>query len=108
MYRRPVATNDDGATHVLGVRRTATAIDLRADGLSAGRLPVVSAVNVDAVGRNGYIGAHGIADGLFQFEGEIAAIIAVRGALSDADLARLEDYLLTKYDVPGRGPPEER
>jgi hypothetical protein len=91
--------------HVFGLRRTASTIDLRVDGVPAGSLPAASVANVDAPGRNAYIGAHGIAGDQFQFEGDIAALIAVRGSLADADLARLEQYLLTKYGIAGAGPP---
>jgi len=99
----PSGYND--GTHLLGLRRTSTGVEIRADGASVGIQPAADVVNVDGLGQNAYIGAHGLGGSQFQFEGDIAAMLAVTGPLADSDLASLEDYLLTKYGIAPSGNP---
>jgi hypothetical protein len=93
-------SDSDVAAHLFSVRRRVTTLEGRVDGVVASSVQTPSPVNLDAPGRHGHIGAHGYSGDLFQFEGDIAAMIAVKGALSDDDLARLEGYLLVKYGIP--------
>ena len=90
---------------IVDVPRDGPDFALDVDGLVAGSVPTQSGVNLDAPGRHGFIGAHGYGGNQFQFEGDIAAMVAVRGPLADGDLALLEQYLRMKYVIAEGSPP---
>jgi hypothetical protein len=76
-------------------------LELRENGVSSATLTLSSSVNVDAPGRNAIIGHNGyLANSGFQaYEGDISELCAVKGALSDRELAGLERYLTAKYEL---------
>jgi hypothetical protein len=90
----PPATFVDGTAHVLGARRAGTTLEVRVDVASID----VSAAGFDAIiGQNGY----GTPSPEFQqFQGAIAEVIGVRGALAEPDVEALEQYLKSRYAVP--------
>ncbi len=85
---------NDGTFRVYGTRRVGqTTLEARVDG--AITAATIAAVDVSTGGQPVFIGSR---DGSLQLlHGEIAEIVAYRGALSDADIATLEAYLRTKY-----------
>ena len=85
---------NDGTFRVYGTRRVGqTKLEARVDG--AITAATIGPVDVSTGGQPVFIGSR---DGSLQLlHGEIAEIVAYRGALSDADIATLEAYLRTKY-----------
>ena len=85
---------NDGTFRVLGTRRVGqTTLEARVDG--AVTTATIAAVDVSTGGQPVWIGSR---DGAIQLlHGDIAEVVAYRGALSDADVATLEAYLRTKY-----------
>lgn len=82
----------DGNLHYVGVRRTAGKTEVRVDGVATtpGTYP-----------QSGWVGyairlGQGISGG---FLGDIADVVAVNGALSASDLAKLEGYLKAKHGL---------
>ncbi len=89
--------------HLLGGRRTGNTLEIRVDGQSSGTLTDGSvAVDVSAAGANAAIGANGgnLSPEFQQLHGDVAEIVAVHGTLAPADLASLEQYLMTRYAIP--------
>ena len=85
---------NDGTFRVFGTRRVGqTRLEARVDG--AVTTATVAAVDVSTGGQPVWIGSR---EGSLQLlHGEIAEIVAYRGALQDADVATLEAYLRDKY-----------
>jgi hypothetical protein len=86
-----------------GVRRnSSTTLELRVNGRLNGRVNSAEVdVNISAVGADVVLG--GGADetpACCPLFGGIAELVAVRGALADEDLGRLEAYLTAKYALP--------
>jgi hypothetical protein len=89
----------DGRPHLVVFRRLGgISVEVRVDGAFM-RLVNVEPVNISATDEDAVIGAHGVGRSLFQFEGDIAAVVAVKGPLAPADFTQLEAYLLTKYGI---------
>jgi hypothetical protein len=95
----------DSVPRLLGGRRfqgsTGTRVELRIDGVPESNVVPNAAVNVDAPGRNAIIGHNGYlpSPGFQAYAGTISEICAVKGSLSDDELAGLEGYLLDKYGL---------
>jgi hypothetical protein len=95
----------DDQPHLFGGRLTTAGasgvLEMRVDGARQSMVAVTSAVNTDAPGRDTIIGHNGYSptDGFQAFEGDIAEVVAVKGAVSDTELAGLEAYLLDKYGL---------
>jgi hypothetical protein len=94
----------DANPHVFGGRLVTTGasalLEVRVDGARQGTLSLAgSAVNLDAPGRATIIGHNGYSplSGFQAFKGDIAEVVAVKGTVSDAELANLEAYLMNKY-----------
>jgi hypothetical protein len=101
-----VTTRDDfgdALPHILGgrllVNGAAATLEIRADGARQGMISFRPPINIDAplqatiIGHNGYSPSPG-----FQaFKGDMSEIVAVKGTLTDGELASLETYLKTKY-----------
>jgi hypothetical protein len=98
----PPATFLDSTAHLLGARRTGGTLEIRVDGESSSTLTAGSvAVDISAVGSNAAIGANGgnLSPEFQQLHGDVAEIVAVHGTLAPADLASLEQYLMTRYGI---------
>lgn len=87
---------NDGKPRVFTVQRVGTALNLRVDGVQTDS-KMIASINVDKK-VNARIGASGDASWL-RLDGDIAEIIAVKGAITSNDLAGIEDYLKTKYGL---------
>jgi hypothetical protein len=103
----PPSTFIDSTVHLLGGRRAGSTLEIRVDGVSSNTLTSdAGLVNADisavgskaAIGQNGGGSPPGAENQ--QFHGDIAEIIATRGALADADVAHIEQYLKAKYAIP--------
>jgi len=95
---------DTVARLFVGARRAASGasvLEMRVNGATETTLSI-GAVDIDAVGQAVIIGHNGYNpnSGFQAFEGDIAEVCAVRGALSDAELDDLEGYLMSKYALP--------
>ncbi len=89
---------NNGKPHLLTAQRTGTTIlSLRADGVLSA-MAAVPSTNVDTVTTIARIGANGDAN-LARLNGDISEIIAVKGSISAADQAGIEDYLKNKYGL---------
>jgi hypothetical protein len=89
---------NDGTARLLGTQRTGTTtLALRVNGAETAT-KTVQTMNVDEVGTGARIGASGDAT-IARLDGEIAEIIAVKGAISATDLATIESYLAAKYGL---------
>jgi hypothetical protein len=97
----PPATFVDGNVHLLGIRRAGSTLEVRVDGALSSSLtgPQVASTDVSARGSDAIIGHNGYAPRpeAQQVHGDIAEMLAVRGAVSDAELAGLERYLIERY-----------
>jgi hypothetical protein len=95
----------DAAPHLMGGRFVMSAtgglLEMRVDGAQQGMLSVSGSVNLDAPGRATMIGHNGYdpSSGFQAYKGDIAEIVAVKGTVSDAELASLEAYLMDKYGL---------
>jgi hypothetical protein len=89
---------NNGQFRVMAIRRNGGIyLELRLDGAQAGVKLVPADLDVSVPGNDIYMGSHGDAPELYNLEGGIAEVIAVRGTVLDADLTRLESYLKSKY-----------
>lgn len=85
--------------HLIGLRRKGTVIELRIDGTVASQVPDAGApIDVSTVGTPIAIGGR---PGLTNFVGSIWEIVAIKGAVGDAELATFEAYAKSKYTLPG-------
>jgi hypothetical protein len=96
----------DANPHLFGGRLVTTGasalLEMRVDGERQGMLSFTGgAVNLDASGRATIVGHNGYSplSGFQAFKGDIAEIVAVKGTISDAELADLEAYLMDKYGL---------
>ena len=96
----------DANPHLFGGRLVTTGasalLEMRVDGARQGMLSLTGgAVNVDAPGRATIVGHNGYnpLSGFQAFKGDIAEIVAVKGTISDAELASLEGYLIDRYGL---------
>jgi hypothetical protein len=78
-----------------------TLVELRVNGNVVGTSVETAPVSVDAPGRDAIIGHNGYqpSPGFQAYEGDIAEICAVKGALTDDELWAMEAYLQTKYGL---------
>lgn len=90
---------NDAKGHLFAVRRRGTTLELRHNGLPDGA-KTVPAVDVSAAGVAVSLGATMERIDSNRLNGDIAEIVAVRGALTDASLAGVESYLKAKYALP--------
>jgi len=90
---------DDARGHLFAVRRRGTTLELRHNGAPDGAR-TVPVVDVSAPGVAVSLGATMERIDSNRLNGDIAEILAVRGALSDATLAGVESYLRAKYALP--------
>jgi hypothetical protein len=89
---------NDSTFRLYAGRRVGTTLQIRVNGTVVGQTTESPAINLDAPGRDAVIGHNGSPNiGQQALKGDIAEIIAVKGVLSDANLAKLESYLRTKY-----------
>ncbi len=102
----PPATFDDGSVHVLGLRRSGVALEVRVDGVVSNSIvnASVGTVDVSSVGADAIIGQNGYGapstNEFQQFHGDIAEMIGVKGLLTQTELANVEQYLKTRYGIP--------
>ena len=86
------------AARLLGTQRTGTTtLALRVNGVETAT-ETVQTMNVDEVGTGARIGASGDAT-IARLDGDIAEMIAVKGAITGTDLATIERYLTAKYGL---------
>jgi hypothetical protein len=88
---------NDGRPFVLGARRVGARLEARLNGAVAGVVQNAGNVDVSAPGQPAFLG--GRSDGIQFLTGDIAEVVAHKGALADAELAKLEAYLRTKYGL---------
>lgn len=86
---------NDNVGRQFSLTRTAGVISVRVNGTQT--TGASSAINVDAVGRVLSLGAN--ATGGQALAGDIAEVIAVKGAISGGTMASLEGYLKAKYSL---------
>ena len=99
-YAISTAAKNDGVIRLYTGRRVGTSLEVRVNGTVQGTATATS-VNVSAPGRPLFIGGvPGTTTVSQALDGDIAEIVAVHGALSDAELTQLEAYLKTKYGLP--------
>lgn len=102
----PPATFDDGSVHLLGLRRSGVALEVRVDGVVSNSIvnASVGTVDVSSVGADAIIGQNGYGapstNEFQQFHGDIAEMIGVKGLLTQTELANVEQYLKTRYGIP--------
>ena len=100
----PPSTFDDGSVHLLGVRRSGAALEVRVDGAVSGATTTaqVAVTDVSAVGVNAIIGQNGYtpAAEYQQFHGDIAEMLAISGPSASTYLPNLEQYLKARYSMP--------
>jgi len=93
---------NDNAFRLFGGRRAGLTVEARVNGVVVGSTTERVNVNVDARNRTANIGNHGYDNappGFQSLKGAIAEIVAIKGPITDADLATLESYLMTKYGL---------
>ena len=79
------------------IQRAGVKLDLRVDGVSVAS-STSNGINIDNVGTVVRIGADGDATAS-KLNGDIAEMLAVKGALSGSDLANIESTLKAKYGL---------
>jgi hypothetical protein len=90
----------DGAFHVVGMRRVGTNIEVRVNG-QATIAALTAADSASEVGSPLYIGVGApMEQGVTQFVGDVAEIVAVHGTTSDVNVGKLEQYFKQKYALP--------
>jgi roadblock/LC7 domain-containing protein len=100
----PPSTFVDSTVHLLSARRSGATLEIRVDGAVSASMTTasVAAVDVSAVGWQAVIGQNGYAP-TYEFQqvhGDVAETLGVRGSVTDAELAELEQYLKTRYAIP--------
>jgi hypothetical protein len=91
------AAQNDGVIRLYTARRAGDKLEVRINGIMQGTA-TTTANNVSAAGRPLFIGGQpGTTTVTQALDGDIAEIVAVRGALSAAELTQLESYLKAKY-----------
>lgn len=96
MLRTPYSFG--GPAHLIAFRRKGDVLELRVDGAVVSTLTgdAGAPIDVSSVGAGVAIGGR---PGLTNFVGGIWEIVAVKGTISDADLAAFETYAKTKYGL---------
>jgi hypothetical protein len=96
-----ISTNakNDGVIRLYTGRRVGTSLEVRVNGTVQGTATATS-VNVSAPGRPLFIGGVPGTPVNQALDGDVAEIVAVHGALSNAELTELEAYLKAKYGLP--------
>lgn len=87
---------NDGKFHIVGMRRSGTTMEVRADGAQGGTL-MNATTDISAAGSDVWIGGRGGSSFQQALKGDIAEIIVVKGTVSDPNIASVEGYLKTKY-----------
>jgi hypothetical protein len=92
---------NDNMPRIYGGRRVGTTLQARVNGTVVGQVSESPTINVDAPGRAGIIGHNGyqLTAGFQALKGDVFEIVAIKGTISDADLAKLESYLRSKYGL---------
>ena len=91
---------NDNKGHLFVVHRGGTTLDLRHNGAADGT-KAVTAIDVNAPSIDVTIGANQGGNGATnRLTGDIAEMIAVKGAISSGDLTGIEGYLKAKYALP--------
>jgi hypothetical protein len=92
---------NDNKFRLYAARRVGTTLQVRVNGTVVGQVSESPTVNIDAPGRAGQIGQNGYTpnSGFQALKGDIAEIVAIKGPITDADLGKLEGYLMTKYGL---------
>jgi len=85
---------NDNRFHVFAMRHKGTTLEIRVDGHLDG-MTDVTGLNADATGAQPTIG--GQAKIVQMLDGDIAEVLAVKGSVSDGDMAALEAWLKRKY-----------
>jgi hypothetical protein len=89
---------NDGKPHVFAARRTSAVLTIIIDGAIVASATSTD-VNVDNANMGVRIGAD-VNASLVRLDGDIAEMIAVKGAISSSDEANVESYLQQKYSTP--------
>jgi hypothetical protein len=99
VYGDASATYNDGMMRVVGSRLNGKMLELHVEGhlVSENDASVADPTGFNAANIPAYIG--GRPGGGQDLTGDIAEIIAVKGSLTDAELANLEKYLAQKYGL---------
>jgi hypothetical protein len=93
------AMYNDNTARNYGLRRTGASIELRVNGQQAASMNQNGNVDVSAANNPARIGANGDAN-FERLNGDIAEVIACKGATSMQDVANVDGYLKTKYALP--------
>jgi hypothetical protein len=92
---------NDSVWRVYSARRVVDTLQIRVNGNVEATSPAtasIAAENVDQVGQPVYIGGTNVSGTPYGLMiGDIAEMVAVKGALSDVNLGKLEAYLKTRY-----------
>lgn len=101
----PPSTFVDSSVHLLGAYRAGATLEVRVDGVVSNSITSASVATTDvsSVGWSGIIGqnGYGIPQAEFQqVHGDIAEMVGVHGTLTQTELARLEQYLMSRYAIP--------
>jgi hypothetical protein len=89
---------NDNQWRVVGIRRDQSSLSVRINGQIAAYGPVTF-VDVSAVNLTAIIGHNGGASPTQQLIGDVAELVAIKGATTDADLQRLDSYFRAKYGI---------
>jgi hypothetical protein len=84
---------NDNRFRLIVTRRNGTDLSIRINGHYEGGSELSAGVDYGAIGSHLYIGGR-----RYQpLDGEIAELALVRASVTDSDVTRLEDHLMTKY-----------
>jgi hypothetical protein len=91
------ADYNKGQPLFLTMHRSGATLDLRVNGADAGSVTGPgAALDVSAAGQPLYLGGSPKAQGMV---GDLAEVVAIKGAVSDADIGALEAYFRAKYGL---------
>ena len=91
---------NDNTMRVVGMRRAGSDLQLHISGTMVSDYPdssIPDEAGFNAVGQPAFVG--GRPDGIQQLNGDIAEIIAVKGTVSESELAQIQAYLKAKYGL---------
>jgi hypothetical protein len=91
---------NDGVMRLVGVHKSGNALELRVGGTAVSTAADVSGFDTsgfDSAGRPVFIGGRPELNQMLQ--GDIAALIAVKGSITDPEQAGVETYLKTKFGL---------
>jgi serine/threonine-protein kinase len=90
---------NDGRPHLFGARRTGGVLEARVDGVAEATVPSVTE-DVSAPGRPAFIGAQPQSRGIIQqLQGDIAAIVLVRGPFTPRYFEKFEADMMARYGI---------